>query len=144
MQKAQHCKYRFFLTFLVCVMGSQVGVFAQRITLKIQPEDTDTIFLQENAVYETEFLDTFSLYNQLADLRLQLNGQGYLEASTDSLIWQDSTATAHFHLGKQYEWAFLKNGNVEIRFWSKRVFERNYIKIRFLLISNCARCRNAF
>jgi len=88
-------------------------IFAQRITLKLLPEDTDTIFLQENTVYETAFLDTFSLYNQLANLRLQLNGQGYLEASTDSLTWRDSTARAHFHLGKQYEWAFLRNGNVE-------------------------------
>ena len=113
MQKAQHRKYRFFLTILVCMIWVQTGVFAQRITLDILPEDTDTTFFQENTVYETSFVDTFSLYNQLADLRLQLNGQGYLEASTDSLIWKDSTATAHFHLGKQYEWAFLKNGNVE-------------------------------
>ena len=113
MQKAQHRKYRFFLTLLVCMTWGQAGILAQSITLKILPEDTDTVFLEENTVYETEFLDTFSLYNQLSNLRLQLNGQGYLEASTDSLVWQDSTAIAHFHLGKQYEWAFLKNGNVE-------------------------------
>jgi len=122
MQKARLRKYRFFLTFLVFTFGLQSTIFTQEITLKIFPTDTDTTFLQENTNYETVFRDTFSVYNQLSDLRMQLNGKGYLEASTDSLLWQDSTAIAHFHLGKQYEWATLQNGNVEIAFLEQTGF----------------------
>lgn len=123
MQEFDRAQFLFFFILAMWLVGINSSlVVAQTLSLQFDLHDTDTLFLQENVEYQTTFSDTLSLYDQLANLRLQLNGQGYLEASTDSLMWRDSTATAYFHLGNQYKWAFLENGNVERAFLEQTGF----------------------
>lgn len=42
-----------------------------------------------------------------------MRNKGYLEASLDSLIEEDSTKVAKLHIGPKYEWAKLHTGNVK-------------------------------
>lgn len=121
------------LPYLLCLLLALVGrvsrktAFAQQIQLQIQPLDGDTVLLQKITDYQTAFADTFSLYRQIADVRQQLIGQGYATASADSLTRTDNRIVAHFHLGPQYTWTQLTNGNVETAFSDRAGFrERLY------------------
>lgn len=69
--------------------------------------------LEDKLEIKTELIDSLAAINELRKTLLKLQSQAYLEASIDSLTLQDSIFTAHFHLGKMYEWANLTNGNVE-------------------------------
>lgn len=69
--------------------------FAEKLNIDLQP------------------IDSLTAINELRKTILKLQSQAYLETSIDSLVLKDSTFTAHFYLGKTYEWANLTNGNVE-------------------------------
>ncbi len=106
-------KILFFICLLTCFTSTQTPLFAQELKLTFAPADIDTTELYDLIDFENTFTDTFSLYRQILNVRSQLNGQGYIEASVDSLTWDTISARAHLHLGNQYEWVSLKNGNIE-------------------------------
>lgn len=97
----------------------------QNLYLELYPTDTDTTTLQEYIKPVRQHRDTFSLYAHIFEMRTTLQNAGYLEASADSLIWRDSVLTAHLHLGQQYEWAILENGNVAQSILEKIGFREN-------------------
>ncbi|MEM8906751.1 MAG: BamA/TamA family outer membrane protein [Bacteroidota bacterium] len=76
---------------------------------------------------EQTFADSLAQLDALKRILLLLQGEAYLAASIDSLIRKDSLTTAFLHLGQQYRWANLRNGNVETAFLSQVGFrERLY------------------
>lgn len=95
--------------------------------LQIHPLDQDTFFLKKNATYQTFFSDTLLIFNELENVTRQLYGLSHFEASFDSVAVQDSTVRAFLHVGPAYEWASLKNGNVDDSFLDRAGFrERIY------------------
>lgn len=66
-----------------------------------------------------EFTDTLSISNALKEWVLELHGQAYLEASVDTLVRVDREYIAFLHLGGQYRWATLTNGNIDPVFLDK-------------------------
>ncbi len=95
--------------------------------LDIQPLDKEISFLTEKINYQTNFADSLSLKSELKQILLRLHNQAYLEASVDELHNQDSVFIAYMHFGDKYQWANLKNGNVEAVFLSQvGFFERLY------------------
>ncbi len=99
-------------------------VFSQKAyELKITPLDTTTSFLEKNLEYPNSYADSLQLLAGLENILFQLRNQAYLEASFDSLYFQDTLAFAWLHVGKAYKWASLRNGNVEEAFLNQSGFK---------------------
>ena len=95
--------------------------------LQLKALDKEEDFLKKKLKFEETFSDSVSLTQELQKIIRQLQGNAYLEASVDQLQKQDSVYIAHLSVGNLYEWASLKNGNVEKAFLSKVGFrERLY------------------
>lgn len=113
-QKILEKLFALFFLFLPFFLFSQNQNKSFRsLNLELIALDKDTVFVQKYIDFQDVVSDSLSLYKELEQIRLGLNGGGYLAASIDSLEWQDSTATAFLEVGRQYEWANLKNGNIE-------------------------------
>lgn len=82
--------------------------------------------------FEEKQSDSLAVIKELRKVLLQLQDNAFLEASVEKLEKTDSTYTAFLRMGDAYEWAKLKNGNVETAFLSKVGFrERLYQKKPF-------------
>lgn len=103
-------------------------LFAQpRYTLKLQSIENENKEILEKIEIQPSFSDSLTIRNELANVLLRLHGEAYLEASIDSLFRFENTVTALVFVGKKYEWASLKNGNVEKAFLEQVGFrERLY------------------
>ena len=89
--------------------------------------DQEQDFFKKKLKFEETLSDSVSVIKELQKIIRQLQDNAYLEASVDQLEKQDSIYTAHLKVGNLYEWANLKNGNVENAFLSKVGFrERLY------------------
>ena len=111
---------------LVCAMQAcffSVKTIAQHMwSLHVIPLDEVPASLSKNLKHETQFADTSLLMAALPNILARLHGQSYLEASFDSLHWQDSTLHAWLHIGGPYGWAALANGNVDKEFLDRSGF----------------------
>lgn len=90
------------LTILIILFG--IAARAQQKSLKItadDPQQIDIEFIRFNNEKEKR--------DALNKIRLQLQADGYLEASIDSI----SKTSAFFHVGPQYRFADLRPGNVD-------------------------------
>ncbi len=122
------------IAILVFLCGmTNTSLFAQKqLYLQVQASDLEPEQLEKKLEYEKIFNDSITLVDQLKTIVLQLHAQAHLEASIDSLTQRDSLITAHLFVGKTYEWAALRNGNVEEAFLSQVGFrERLYRKKAF-------------
>lgn len=126
----------FKFTFLFLALLSYQNTISQNAySLQLIPIDKDTTFLQENLEYQTLFFDSISLRSELKQVLVQLHSKSYLEASIDKLTQIDSIFEAHLYVGNAYEWANLKNGNIEKAFLSQvGVLEKLYQKSSFSYI----------
>lgn len=90
-----------------------VKTSAQTATyLRLIPLDKDSVFIKKNLKYQAKHNDTTLVFNELKGVIDQLTAQAHLEASVDSTARHDSTITAWLYIGPAYEWASLRNGNV--------------------------------
>ncbi|KAA3633870.1 MAG: hypothetical protein DWQ02_12410 [Bacteroidetes bacterium] len=62
--------------------------------------------------YKKELPDSLAVFAEVRNLVNILRAASYLEASADSLLFRDSLAYVFLHVGPQYEWAKLSDGNV--------------------------------
>ena len=90
--------------------------------LTIKPLDKDTLFLQKNINYQITFGDSLSTLNELSNITNQLHNLSYFEASFDSVAFQDSIVHGFLHIGENYEWSYLKNGNINETYLDKSGF----------------------
>ncbi len=104
------------VSFLLLMTSSLAQV---KYALQVNYTGEDAAFFEKKIKYQETHPDTIALIKELRKLLLQLQDNAYLEASVDKLEKQDSVYTALIQPGKQYEWAVLKNGNVEDAFLSK-------------------------
>ena len=99
----------------------------KRFTLQLKPLDKDAAFIKKRVSYQNRLADSLAAVTTLQRVILQLHEQSYLEASVDVLERRDTVFLAYLNIGDPYEWAFLKNGNVEEAFLSQVGFrERLY------------------
>ena len=96
--------------------------------LHLIPADKDKSFLKKNIRYETVFADSISLLEELKKILLQLHGQGYLEASMDSLLNNNTTTRALLHVGNIYKWAQLDIKEVDNAFLNQVGFRDKHFR----------------
>ena len=101
--------------FIIILLGIFVNeLFAQdKFELQLLPTDRAPEFLSRNLKYQSSFADSIQMVLALQDVLNQLHSASYLEASIDTLVKTDSLHVALLHIGPAYEWAGLKNGNLE-------------------------------
>lgn len=112
----------FVLSFLY-----SISLSAQRPTrynLKLQSIDQTVTFIKKQFEIQPSFSDSLSVRNELNNILLQLYANAYLEASIDSIYRFEKTFFAKIFIGKKYEWASLKNGNVESAFLEQIGFRK--------------------
>ena len=89
----------------------------------------DSVFFFKNTLdFPQKVADSTFLEPLLRGYLRSLHKQAYLEASFDDLEKRDSSLVVKFHLGKKYNWAGLRNGNVQPAFltqvgYRERLFE---------------------
>jgi len=80
-----------------------------------------------NQLYQQNFFIETALLNSNLNLLLyNLRSLGYLEASVDSIINQDSISEIHLHVGNQYQWMKLDPGNVPEEILSEIGFRERF------------------
>ena len=85
--------------------------------LQILPLDQEESFLADQDLeWPDHVQDSLDLEKALSQLVQQLHQRAYWAASFDQITWQDSTVKAQLYIGKRYDWALLKNGNVDPTF----------------------------
>jgi len=92
--------------------------------LKIESPDTESSVLTKKIKFQETHPDSLSVIKELQKVLRQFQDNAYLEASADQLEKKDSIYTAQLRVGKLYEWARLKNGNVDDAFLSKVGFRQ--------------------
>lgn len=98
-----------------------------QLLLDLKGLDKEEDFLEKKLKLKKVHTDSMAVILELKKAIRQLQDNAYLEASVERLVRKDSTYTAYFRVGAPYEWASLKNGNVENAFLSKVGFrERLY------------------
>ncbi len=123
---------------LLLLFGVSTSVSAQTYNVALVATEAEQKILDKLA-FEKTLSDTSTINNLLSSILLQLHGQSYLEASVDKIERKDSTIYARMHIGNPYQWAHLKNGNVEDVFldaigfreklYSKKDFRYNEVQI---------------
>jgi len=114
------------ITVILCLFIFKLSA-QDSLRLNVIALDKDDIFIKKNINYKKEKHNEASLAQNLNQVLLQLHDKGYLAASIDSFISHDTTRIAYLHAGDQYEWASLKNGNIQDVFLDKIGFkERMY------------------
>lgn len=83
-----------------------------QVDLRVQSAEAEASELTENLGEARTFPDSLAVLAFLEEGLQNLRMEAYWEASIDHLVWQDSTCTAHFHLGPPYEWASLNPSGV--------------------------------
>lgn len=84
-----------------------------QLSLRWAPLDTTPAFVERRLSPPAAFADTAALYSYIDGALDELHAGAFLEASADSLAWQDGACTAYLHLGPFYEWLELSRGDVE-------------------------------
>lgn len=96
------------LSSLLCLPAAAQSEFH----LRILPTNGDSLALHKMLKTSRSFPDSALLKAELKRIQSSLHQQAWLTASFDSLHWQDNSLTAWLHLGRQYHWLALSNGNV--------------------------------
>ncbi len=98
-----------------------------RYTLHVYAPSESINFVEENIDFKKEKLDSLQVYNEIRGVVNRLRTEAFLEASADSVSMRDSSAFVFLHVGPQYEWARLSDGNVGDLFLSQIGFrEKNF------------------
>ncbi len=100
------------ITFLLLffIGSAQDSIRLELILLDKEPAFWNTVEVEPQEV----FTDSAGVVAELSEVLKALRNESYLEASVDSLSFEDTCeAHAFIHVGNIYQWAYLKNGNIE-------------------------------
>jgi translocation and assembly module TamA len=84
---------------------------AATIRLLLQASATDRYALRQYN-YRTQHTDSLEAHKELTALVHRLHQDAYLLASADSTYMRGDTLHVKLHVGKRYDWAELRNGNM--------------------------------
>jgi outer membrane protein assembly factor BamA len=95
----------------------------QVISLQLLVPDASLKELQRFKSFpDSTFADSLQLNNSLVAFIAELHEEGYLEASTDTLLRTNNRYTAILHRGPLYRWVTLSGGNIPKEWLSKAGF----------------------
>lgn len=109
-------KIKIYITIILFTLFS-VKIYAQKIELKIS--FNDTLIKSSKLISYKNLLSLQELNNELTSVINQLQQNGFLIATTDSIVVDSSFFHVFIHLGKTYQWTFLKNKNIDEELLSK-------------------------
>jgi outer membrane protein assembly factor BamA len=128
-----HAIFFLFLTLHCCAQMPILYRFESR---------QDSLFFDKNAdILPKTTFDSTSIAPILRGPILTLHRRTYLEAAVDSILLPtqksgkeaQKQAIVHLHLGKQYKWGKLRNGNVEAAFLTQIGFRERLLDGKPLL-----------
>ena len=117
-----------FICFLLLINVAASGLKAQdTFNLNIQIKDQPHLELAKQIKYQTELFDSLLVQVELQKIVQQLQLIGYLEVNFSEPEFQQKNVIADLHLGPQYTWAHIKNGNIDAAILSQVKFkEENF------------------
>jgi outer membrane protein assembly factor BamA len=118
-------KYFKLCVLLVCA----TQMYAQRpIVLKVKFQSTASgQLLQKNIQNQSFHQDTLGLYKELSSLLLRCNELSFLNATVDTMLYQNDTVTVFVNAGNSYKWVSLRKGNVSADILSSAGFRLEQI-----------------
>jgi outer membrane protein assembly factor BamA len=111
---------KFKLHIFIILLFSFSEIYAQEIELKISFNDS-TIKTSKLISYN-EISTLQNLKTDIISSINQLQQQGFLTSTADSIIVDSSLYHVHLHLGKTYKWTSLTNQNIDEEILSKLGF----------------------
>ncbi len=104
-----------------CLLFCSSQTFAQKIKtfdFKLLDEKDSTAFSKLEKLYlkDYTFTDSLQLIKKLNAFLSDVKKEGHGAASIDSIVSDSSHASIVFYLGHTFNWAQLKNGNIDKRF----------------------------
>jgi outer membrane protein assembly factor BamA len=115
------CQSQRWIGIIGLLLLAALQLHGQRYQLQILLLSTDSQRLARSMEWPAStYNDSLQLLQGLNDFVTQLHAAAYLEASADTLVWQDRVCHALLHLGPAYEWVALEPGNTPPE-WLNRV-----------------------
>lgn len=109
-----------------------------QLSIKVVFEQkSDSLFFVKNLLdFPSQIADSLALLTILRGGVANLHKQAYLEASFDFISKKDSFIYVGFHLGKRYDWATIRKGNVPLAFLAQVGFREKLFDNKPLLFSD--------
>jgi outer membrane protein assembly factor BamA len=104
------CRVYLVSFFLMC--GIWPGALYAQYQLAIITEAEDSLLIDKLLSPERRFRDSLAVTTFLSEQLNTLHLNAYLEASVDSISYQDTIVGAHLHLGPLYKWLSLRTTNI--------------------------------
>ncbi len=101
-----YLKYGF--TFLIVVFIANISIGQINFELKPHFDKKSKDILRLDL--KKEFTDSTSLLSEINSLNTKLQSIGFIEASIDSLQWNDKICNTYITLNKQYKWGTISEG----------------------------------
>ena len=99
--------------FLLIILVPSICIAQQNFRLQLKSPVEHAPTVEKIAPKGTIYADSLAVVKVMQDLLNGFYSQGFLESSIDSVQVQDSVFHAVLTCGKQYNWAQLRNGNIE-------------------------------
>ena len=109
-------KIKIYISILLIAFFS-VKIYAQKIELKVS--FNDTLLKPAKLITYNNSLSLQELSNEITSVINQLQQNGFLIATTDSIVVDSSFFHVFIRLGKTYQWTSLKNKNIDEEILSK-------------------------
>lgn len=131
-----------YLLFLPFIIAFSLDCTAQMSILYRFETRQDSLFFKKNdAFFPKDAPDSASVAQILRGLILNLHRRTFLESAVDSTLFFETKtkkdtlkqALIHLHLGKQYKWGKLRNGNVNPAFLTQIGFRERILDGKPLL-----------
>ena len=115
--------YKYFLLLIVWLFAVN-SLIAQDFKLVLRGVDAD--LFQSSTQIPQQYNSFIECKDWLTKAQLTLIKQGYLTTSVDSLVWNDSIASAFVIVGKKYTWAKIKNNNIPSSLLTQARFDERH------------------
>ena len=123
----------------IFILFSVVESYAQlSLKLMFENEKDSLFFIKNSPNFPTKATDSVAATSILRGTLFNLHKQSYLEASFDLMEKKDSILWVKLHLGKRYEWAYLRNGNVQDAFLSQVGYREKLFENKKFIYSEIA------
>ncbi len=117
---------RFFLTHILLIFFTALGIAQEPVILQIVPIDKEASFIKKKIEFLPYQQDSTTARRQLETILMELRNSAYLAASIDSIAYKDSLQTAYLYVGEPYEWGHIENGNIDNAFISNAGFKEKF------------------
>ena len=101
-----HTVRRLLFFFSFCFFSVQLSLAQYRLELK-----GDAVSIK----YKKEFADSVLLKKEIAKIINEVQKDGFIAASADSIAKDSNSYNVYLHKGNRYKWARITGGNIDER-----------------------------